>query len=116
MEIIEQIFRGLTAYANGFSWKEALEGFFLLMVVVGQHYVSKRDKRGFYFWMLSNFIAVFVMAALQRWIMVTLYVYLFYASFAGVVRWSVMERDEERGRGLTAAPVERGVGAEVRPA
>ncbi len=101
MEIIGSVLSAVLAKANTLSWLEGTEMFFLLMVILGQHLIAKRDKRGFMFWIASNFAAIIVMLALERWIMVVLYLYLMYSSFVGFVTWSVMERKQSEGKSDT---------------
>jgi nicotinamide riboside transporter PnuC len=66
---------------------DVTELIFVGLSVVGQHFISNRDRRGFYFWIMANLMAIVLFVGLQRYPTVVLYTYFLYASSMGLVRW-----------------------------
>lgn len=98
METIETLLSVASAKAQHMTRADMLEVVFVGLSVIGQHFIAKRDKRGFYFWLVANGLAIVLFLALERYPTVMLYCYFLYSSFAGLVRWTVAEDDEARAR------------------
>lgn len=88
---------GLGAYLATLSWLDALEAFFVAMSVIGQHFISQRDERGFIFWIASNIAALVFFAALGRWMTFTLYLYFLCMCVKGFVTWRQIRESEKVG-------------------
>lgn len=73
------------------DWKDGLEAFFVLMSVIGQHFIAQRKVAGFFFWIVGNVAALILFAALGRWLTCLLYVYFLLASLHGVKTWKVLD-------------------------
>lgn len=81
-----------------------VEAFYVLLSIVGQEFVSRRDWRGFYAWMASNVFAAWLFCSSERWLALLLSVYFFYKSFVGLRTWRHLERIEREARqGVTRA-------------
>lgn len=66
---------------------DVAEFFFVAMTVLGQRYISGRDVRGYYFWVVSNCCAVILFSTLGRWLSVVLYAYLAFECVRGIIVW-----------------------------
>lgn len=77
----------IMAWAQTLGWTDLVEFFFVCMSIVGQHFIAKRQSRGFYFWIAGNLAALVMFATLQRWMTFMLYVYFTWKSIEGVRTW-----------------------------
>lgn len=83
------------AWLAAAGWQEAAEVFFVLMSMLGQHFNSRREIRGFYFWVAANLSALVLFASLGRWLTCALQGYFLYKSVQGIRAWSELERREQ---------------------
>ncbi len=67
---------------------------FALLSVLGQHFNSNRDKRGFVFWVVGNLLACAMFGYQGRWVMAALYAYFLLQSVRGFALWARHERVE----------------------
>lgn len=73
---------------------DVMEFFFVSMSVVGQSYISKRDIKGFYFWVAGNLVALVVFATIQRWMTFCLYGYFTWMSMRGIKTWRQLDQEK----------------------
>lgn len=77
----------LWAWVGALNWIDVTEFFFVAMSIIGQHFISQRNPRGFGFWIVGNVAALFMFVALGRWMTAVLYIYFLYMCFKGLVTW-----------------------------
>lgn len=75
-----------------------VEAAYVLLSIVGQEFVSRRDWRGFYAWMVSNVFAAWLFFAGGRWLALLLSGYFFYKSAVGLNTWRRLERLENASK------------------
>lgn len=75
----------------GATWRDGLEVLFVLMSVVGQHFIARRRLAGFYFWIIGSLAAMVVFTALERWPTVLLHAYFLLNCIYGVRAWRKLE-------------------------
>jgi nicotinamide riboside transporter PnuC len=63
------------------------EAVFVGFSVVGQHFISERDKAGFYYWGVGNVVAIGTFAYTGRWLTAGLYVYFLVKCVTGLRSW-----------------------------
>ncbi len=100
-------------WIGSISWIDAAEFFFVTMSVVGQHFISQRNPRGFAYWIAGNVAALIMFVALGRWMTVLLYCYFLWMCFKGLATWRKLDaRSNEDGHAAASAgqPVARPVG------
>lgn len=73
---------------------DAAEAVFVALSIAGQHFISDRDKKGFYFWGVGNVIAVVMFGVLGRWMTALLYVYFLWKCVTGIAKWSQLQAND----------------------
>jgi nicotinamide mononucleotide transporter len=86
------------------TWVDATEFFFVTMSVVGQHFISQRNPRGFAFWIAGNVAALVMFCALQRWMTTMLYLYFLFMCFKGLTTWRKLDAGTDAHRGAAPEP------------
>jgi nicotinamide riboside transporter PnuC len=84
------------------TWIDWGEIFFIVMSVIGQHFISARNSKGFVFWLAGNLVAIPVFAFAGRVPTALLYCYFLYKCVSGILTWRRLERGDA---GQVAAPV-----------
>jgi nicotinamide riboside transporter PnuC len=74
------------------DWAEL---FFVLMSVVGQHFISQRKSSGFAFWLAGNLVAIALFATLGRIPTTALYMYFTYKCITGWLHWRKLEQSAQ---------------------
>ena len=74
------------------TWVDYAELYFVLMSVVGQHFIAQRRRTGFYFWFPGNVVAVVVYTSLGRYPTALLYLYFTYNCVTGNMKWRRLEQ------------------------
>lgn len=101
------------------SLANALEAALLVLSVAGQEFISKRNSRGFNFWMAGNVCAIVLFSLTGRPMMVLLYVYFFVKCVQGLRNWRRLEAgertNEERAREASAKAQAEEAALEVDP-
>ncbi|MEJ8837690.1 nicotinamide mononucleotide transporter [Ramlibacter sp. AN1133] len=95
------------AWYQKVTWVDVGELLFVLMSIIGQEYIARRNKAGFGFWLVGNVVAVFVFGSSGRLVSACLYAYFAFKSFAGLRHWGrldALERSEARARPQPALP------------
>lgn len=72
-----------------------VQGFILVMGVVGSYYVAEQKVVGFYFWIASNFALIATNVCFESWGSVALYIYFTAIAFYSIKKWRriAMEKD-----------------------
>lgn len=83
----------LEQWWTGASWQDGLEVLFVLMSVMGQHFIARRRLTGFYFWIVGSLAAMLVFSTLGRWPTVLLHAYFFLNCIYGVRSWRRLESE-----------------------
>ncbi len=86
-------------WVESMTWVDVMEFFFVTMSMVGQHYISQRNPRGFGFWIAGNVAALVMFVALGRWMTTLLYVYFLYMCFKGLVTWRKLDANTDADGG-----------------
>lgn len=73
-----------------------LEAMLLVLSVVGQEFISKRNRRGFLFWTAGNLCAIALFFLSARPLMVILYIYFSVKCIQGLHNWRRLEEGEAR--------------------
>ena len=81
-----------------FTQANLLEFFFVGLSVIGQEFIVRRNRRGFFFFIAGNLVAVVMFSIMGRWMSVLLYLYFIAKSMQAIRHWRVLE-DEDEGEG-----------------
>lgn len=73
-----------------------LEAVVLVFSVAGQEFISRRNRRGFILWLVSNVCGIITFSVTGRWIMVALYLYFSVKCFQGLRHWKLLEQEDAR--------------------
>lgn len=65
---------------------------FVLLAIMGNEFIRRRDARGWQFWVPANVLAVLYFAMLHEWWTLALFAYYFVTSIMGLVHWRRDER------------------------
>lgn len=65
---------------------------FVLLAIVGNEFIRRRDARGWQFWIPANALAVLYFALLREWWTLALFAYYFLTSILGLIHWRRTER------------------------
>jgi len=71
----------------------------LVLSVVGQEFISRRNRHGFYAWLVSNVCGVAVFMLTGRLLMVALYCYFIVKCVQGLHNWKRLEEQERDATG-----------------
>lgn len=69
-----------------------LEAAFVILSIIGNEFIVRRDRRGFHFWLAGNVIAVVMSISLGRWMSAMLYAYFIVKTIQGSARWRELEQ------------------------
>lgn len=101
---MDSLYQALAGWLAGAGWIDAAEAFFVTMSIVGQHFIARRQARGFYFWIAGNLVALVLFSSLGRWMTVALYVYFLWKSIEGIRVWRMLEGgDSPSGKVMSSA-------------
>ena len=70
----------------------ALSLAFTTLSVVGNEFIKRRNRGGYWFWLVGNGLGLAMFALLGQWITVALYVYFTASCVQGLVHWRRLER------------------------
>jgi nicotinamide riboside transporter PnuC len=73
------------------TWVDVAEAVFVLMSIVGQHFISEQNKAGFYYWGAGNIVAIGMFAFTGRWLTACLYLHFLWKCRTGVSKWSQLQ-------------------------
>lgn len=85
------------------TWLDVAEMYFVLMSVIGQHFISHRQRKGFYFWLAGNVVAVVIWTMSQRYPTALLYCYFTYKCLTGVRNWGELDARSDGARRVPIA-------------
>lgn len=91
MQIDLNVMQHVNGWLQTRTWVDYGELFFVLMSIVGQHYIAARKLKGFYFWLAGNIVAVLVWTIVGRIPTALLYCYFTYKCVTGVRTWRKLE-------------------------
>lgn len=69
----------------------ALDVAFTALSVVGNEFIKRRDRRGYWFWLCGNVLGLALFLLQRQWITATLYVYFTISCIQGLARWRQLE-------------------------
>lgn len=68
-----------------------VELIYVALSIVGQEFIARRDRRGFYAWGVSNIFGAIMFIALQRWMALVLAIYFCTKNVQGLRTWKRLE-------------------------
>lgn len=75
----------------------ALNVIFVLLAILGNEFIRRRDRRGWFLWLPSNVIALVFFGLQRQWWTVALYAYFTVAAMLAIREWRRREQKEASG-------------------
>lgn len=69
-----------------------LEAVFVILSIIGQEFIVRRDRRCFQFWIVGNIVGIVLNAVIGHWMSCVLYAYFTVKSVQGNANWQALER------------------------
>lgn len=88
---------GIVLNHNGVSQVLALNITFVVLTIVGNEFIRRRDRRGWWIWLPADLLAIVFFALQREWWTMALYVYFALACLAALRDWRGKERRESSG-------------------
>ena len=70
---------------------------FVLLAIVGNEFIRRRDRRGWFLWLPSNVIALVFFSLQRQWWTVALYAYFTVAALLAIGEWRRREHEQVSG-------------------
>ncbi len=69
-----------------------LNAAFTALAIVGNEFIKRRNRRGYWFWLVGNALGLALFILQQQWITAALYVYFIVSCVQGLWFWSQAEK------------------------
>lgn len=70
----------------------ALNIAFTALSIVGNEFIKRRNRQGYWFWLIGNSVGIAMFAMQQQWLLVMLYGYFAVSCIQGLVNWNRLDR------------------------
>ena len=67
---------------------------FTSLSIVGNEFIKRRNRVGYWFWLVGNVIGGVMFAMQQQWLLVMLYGYFAISCVQGLINWNKLQRLE----------------------
>ena len=68
---------------------------FTMLSIVGNEYIKRRNKQGYWFWLVANVIGIIMFAGQKQWWLVLLYGYYGISCVQGIRHWARLEKTSQ---------------------
>lgn len=65
---------------------------FTAFSVVGNEFIKRRNRHGYWFWLVGNSLGLMTFALLGQWITAALYIYFTTSCVQGLVHWGRLDQ------------------------